>query len=166
MRMESKRDTTGPEDERAVSPVIGVILMVAITVILAAVIAGILLDFGNILEDSPPTTGADVSVNSDWTGSGDDMVYIIHSSGDTLDPDTLQIKIRDTDGQELDSGTIANDGSHTLISLSDTNFGPGATITIEDDGGTGSWSSGDEINIQLIHDPSGATIIDTTVTLP
>ncbi|QCC59433.1 type IV pilin N-terminal domain-containing protein [Natrinema thermotolerans] len=36
----------GPESERAVSPVIGVILMVAITVILAAVIAAFVLDLG------------------------------------------------------------------------------------------------------------------------
>ncbi|MGB9961680.1 archaellin/type IV pilin N-terminal domain-containing protein [Halobacterium sp. MBLA0001] len=34
-------------DERAVSPVIGVILMVAITVILAAVIATAVLGFGD-----------------------------------------------------------------------------------------------------------------------
>jgi len=37
----------GDEDERAVSPVIGVILMVAITVILAAVIAAFVLDIGS-----------------------------------------------------------------------------------------------------------------------
>lgn len=36
----------GTDDERAVSPVIGVILMVAITVILAAVIAAFVLDLG------------------------------------------------------------------------------------------------------------------------
>jgi len=36
----------GTDDERAVSPVIGVILMVAITVILAAVIAAFVLDMG------------------------------------------------------------------------------------------------------------------------
>ncbi|WP_435551755.1 type IV pilin [Natrinema sp. CGMCC1.2065] len=36
----------GSDDQRAVSPVIGVILMVAITVILAAVIAAFVLDMG------------------------------------------------------------------------------------------------------------------------
>ena len=40
------RKLLGDEDERAVSPVIGVILMVAITVILAAVIAAFVLDLG------------------------------------------------------------------------------------------------------------------------
>ncbi|WP_394350872.1 type IV pilin [Halobacterium sp. CBA1126] len=37
-----------PDDERGVSPVIGVILMVAITVILAAVIASFVLGFGGL----------------------------------------------------------------------------------------------------------------------
>ena len=37
----------GTEEERAVSPVIGVILMVAITVILAAVIAAFVMDMGS-----------------------------------------------------------------------------------------------------------------------
>ena len=44
--MNIKSKLFGDEDERAVSPVIGVILMVAITVILAAVIAAFVLDLG------------------------------------------------------------------------------------------------------------------------
>ncbi|WP_207592133.1 type IV pilin [Halomontanus rarus] len=44
--MSLKSKLVGSEDERAVSPVIGVILMVAITVILAAVIAAFVLDLG------------------------------------------------------------------------------------------------------------------------
>ncbi len=42
-----RKKLIGNEDERAVSPVIGVILMVAITVILAAVIAAFVLDLGD-----------------------------------------------------------------------------------------------------------------------
>jgi len=41
-------------DDRAVSPVIGVILMVAITVILAAVIGTFVLGLGDQLGDSAP----------------------------------------------------------------------------------------------------------------
>ncbi|PCR88707.1 type IV pilin [Natrinema ejinorense] len=44
--MDVKSKLVGDEEERAVSPVIGVILMVAITVILAAVIAAFVLDLG------------------------------------------------------------------------------------------------------------------------
>ena len=43
----------GNDEERAVSPVIGVILMVAITVILAAVIAAFVLDLGQSQSASP-----------------------------------------------------------------------------------------------------------------
>ena len=50
----------GNEEERAVSPVIGVILMVAITVILAAVIAAFVMDMGSN-QSSPAQAGLDVS---------------------------------------------------------------------------------------------------------
>jgi len=50
----------GDEEERAVSPVIGVILMVAITVILAAVIAAFVLELGQ-------STGANASAGLDFT---------------------------------------------------------------------------------------------------
>jgi len=52
----------GSDDERAVSPVIGVILMVAITVILAAVIAAFVLDMGQG-QESPVNAAVDVDVD-------------------------------------------------------------------------------------------------------
>ena len=71
------RKLIGPEDERAVSPVIGVILMVAITVILAAVIAAFVLDIGP--GDSTITAAADVS------DDGDDITVEITSGGGDID---------------------------------------------------------------------------------
>ncbi|WP_232687192.1 type IV pilin [Halobacterium zhouii] len=50
------------DDERGVSPVIGVILMVAITVILAAVIASFVLGFGNSVSSN---ANAGVDINTD-----------------------------------------------------------------------------------------------------
>ncbi|WP_089649796.1 type IV pilin [Halobacterium hubeiense] len=55
-------------DERGVSPVIGVILMVAITVILAAVIASFVLGFGDSVNETVQA-GADVSQNDDGTAT-------------------------------------------------------------------------------------------------
>ncbi|WP_254861736.1 type IV pilin [Halovivax gelatinilyticus] len=55
----------GSDEERAVSPVIGVILMVAITVILAAVIAVFVMDIGD--DQSSPINA---HVNADQTGDG------------------------------------------------------------------------------------------------
>ncbi|CQH60724.1 DUF1628 domain protein [Halobacterium hubeiense] len=55
-------------DERGVSPVIGVILMVAITVILAAVIASFVLGFGDSVSENVQA-GADVSQTNDGNAS-------------------------------------------------------------------------------------------------
>ncbi|WP_049928675.1 type IV pilin [Halopiger goleimassiliensis] len=57
------RKLVGSDDERAVSPVIGVILMVAITVILAAVIAAFVLDMG----PSEPEPTAAISIDDEGT---------------------------------------------------------------------------------------------------
>ncbi|WP_084158288.1 type IV pilin [Natrinema thermotolerans] len=65
--------------ERAVSPVIGVILMVAITVILAAVIAAFVLDLGQGQEANPQAglsvdeSAGEVTVNN--LGSNTQGVY-------------------------------------------------------------------------------------------
>ena len=66
------------DDERAVSPVIGVILMVAITVILAAVIAAFVLDIGP--GDATVTAAADIS-----SASGDRIDVSITSGGGDID---------------------------------------------------------------------------------
>ncbi len=52
------------DDDRGVSPVIGAILMVAITVILAAVIGAFVLDLGSQLGSTGPQTQLAVSDNS------------------------------------------------------------------------------------------------------
>jgi len=81
-------------DDDAVSPVIGVILMVAITVILAAVIASFVLGLG----DSTTTTpNASFNFNYDNVSSGSDNITISHQSGDTLNGDQVSLSI---DGAE------------------------------------------------------------------
>ena len=57
----------GTEEERAVSPVIGVILMVAITVILAAVIAAFVMDMGSN-QSAPAQAGVDITENQGGDG--------------------------------------------------------------------------------------------------
>ncbi|MEF8783676.1 MAG: type IV pilin N-terminal domain-containing protein [Haloarculaceae archaeon] len=65
-------------DEDAVSPVIGVILMVAITVILAAVIASFVLGLGDSTTVSPQASFA-----SDYDAT-EGNVTITHDSGDAI----------------------------------------------------------------------------------
>jgi len=83
MNMETKQIETEEPTDRAVSPVIGVILMVAITVILAAVIAAFVLDIGpsdtdplaSISVDGEGTSDISVTLESISQGDGIAVVY-------------------------------------------------------------------------------------------
>jgi flagellin-like protein len=75
-------------DDDAVSPVIGVILMVAITVILAAVIASFVLGLGD--QNNPaPTTSFDFDY--DGTSSAESLT-ISHEDGDELEQSNVFIR--------------------------------------------------------------------------
>ncbi|MFB6089628.1 MAG: type IV pilin [Halobellus sp.] len=71
-------------EDRAVSPVIGVILMVAITVILAAVIGTFVLNLGQGLQQTAPQASFGFDYN-------DTAVDVTHESGDTIDADRLNV---------------------------------------------------------------------------
>ncbi|WP_226480222.1 type IV pilin [Natrinema amylolyticum] len=57
--------STSYRQDRGVSPVIGVILIVAITVILAAIIAGFVMDLGNSIGEDEARAGVAVDVHHD-----------------------------------------------------------------------------------------------------
>ena len=73
-------------DDSAVSPVIGVILMVAITVILAAVIGSFVLNLGGSLNDSAPQA----SFGFEYNASGSN-VTVTHQSGDSIEAARLNV---------------------------------------------------------------------------
>jgi len=85
-------------DDDAVSPVIGVILMVAITVILAAVIATFVLGLGEQINDSAPNASFTFDYDDD-TSSGDitisttvsGVLTVTHSGGPNIDASQLSI---------------------------------------------------------------------------
>ncbi|MDS0253147.1 type IV pilin [Haloarcula argentinensis] len=93
-------------DDSAVSPVVGVILMVAITVLLAATAATFFLDFGsgNLGQSAPQ---AAFSFNYD--SEGPDTLTIEHRSGDSIQAGNLYITV---------SGASGANGQHDLSSLS------------------------------------------------
>jgi len=87
-------------DDDAVSPVIGVILMVAITVILAAVIATFVLGLGDSLRNTAPQA----SFSFDFTSTD---VTVTHDGGDTIDASTDTLEVVDSSG----SGSTAFSGT-------------------------------------------------------
>jgi flagellin-like protein len=87
--------------EDAVSPVIGVILMVAITVILAAVIAAFV--FGMV-----PKMGTNYNVAATAAQSGPDMIFITYNGGaDAVDVATLNYYILASGSTTPATGTLA-----------------------------------------------------------
>jgi len=87
-------------DESAVSPVIGVILMVAITVILAAVIGTFVLGLGNQLQSSSPSASFSFSYDS-----SEGNLTITHNGGDGVAADQLFVVGSNDDGSwnDIDS---------------------------------------------------------------
>jgi len=88
------------QDDNAVSPVIGVILMVAITVILAAVIATFVLGLGEQISETSPNTSfsfdyeASASGPDDWSqgSSGSNaVVTITHAGGPNINAEQLAV---------------------------------------------------------------------------
>jgi len=110
----------GTDDERAVSPVIGVILMVAITVILAAVIAAFVLDMGDP-GSKTLTAQADIegdgstSITVSLTGGGEDVdgIAFVDNSGSIVTKDT-GVSSTGASGTYTVSGDLSADTDYTI----------------------------------------------------
>jgi flagellin-like protein len=102
-------------DDDAVSPVIGVILMVAITVILAAVIGTFVLGLGDQVQQTAPTAQFSFDYTED---ASNDELEITHDGGDGIAP--AQIAFAGDLGSDYNSGddwnTVANDGAGSPVS--------------------------------------------------
>jgi flagellin-like protein len=111
------------ENEDAVSPVIGVILMVAITVILAAVIAAFVFGMTGSVE-STKTIAVTAAQN------GDNVTLTYHGGGDAATLQYLSITVNGgaANYTVTETGGIAT--THTAGSSSKLNVG--AVITIPD----------------------------------
>jgi flagellin-like protein len=114
-------------EDRAVSPVIGVILMVAITVILAAVIGTFVLGLGDQVSESAPQA----SFSFDFNDS--DGVNITHEGGETLEAGNINVSgDDDASGGSSNVNTVSD--FPDPISAGDTGqfsgVDPGETIRV------------------------------------
>ncbi|MFC7228006.1 type IV pilin N-terminal domain-containing protein [Salinirubellus salinus] len=107
-------------EEDAVSPVIGVILMVAITVILAAVIGTFVLGLGDQVQNNAPQATFSFDYSEQSSGSSFD-VDATHDGGDTFNEEnTQELQLTDGDGP----------GSETTFSLGGGGVSAGDTATL------------------------------------
>lgn len=150
--------------------------MVAVTVILAAVIAAAVMGMGDGIGNTAPTTNTDVSTNSDWdpsnpgTSNTHPAVYVSHSSGDSIEFENLRLVVRDEDGASLatldydESSDSFTSNGDTEIDVSNLDlFDAGATLSIESDESGGDLAGEDTLNVQVVHTKSDTTVTDSTV---
>ena len=131
-------------DDRAVSPVIGVILMVAITVILAAVIGTFVLGLGDSLGDNQPTAQLNAELNS--TGG----VTVGHNGGDSLESDSFRF-ILNANGSSVQSDVYGE-----RFSVGDEVSGNAA------EGDDTTVSPGDDVRLRIVHESSDSVLLDRT----
>jgi flagellin-like protein len=132
------------DDDDAVSPVIGVILMVAITVILAAVIGAFVLNLGGGQESPPQTQWGWSDTNVSGTSSADE-VALAHDGGDRVD----------NPGQITLSNSSNDITLDTLFGTDTISAGAEATVSV---------NSGETGTFELIwesSDGSQSNVIDT-----
>jgi len=149
MRIKNLFDET--DDSRAVSPVIGVILMVAITVILAAVIGTFVLGLGDNI-DSAPQASFDFEAGE---SGGNNVTNVTHRGGDNVPVDSLEIRV---DGTEASSDTggfgfedsNAGQGDQDLsAAVSGDSLNAGETLTIAPTDGAASseFKGGEQVDV-------------------
>jgi len=155
------------KSEEAVSPVIGVILMVAITVILAAVIAAFVFNMGGGAEKAP--TASITAANNPDTPTYD--LKINHKGGDTLKGGDWKLSIVTADGSAPEFVNSASGSDLSVgMQISVTNVTTGCAIgtciltnTTSNSTTTALLATGTKYDIKLVHIPSSAMLIDTVV---
>lgn len=169
------------ENNRAVSPVIGVILMVAITVILAAVIGTFVLGLGDSLEQTPQAqldAEGGAAGNEVAGSSTEEIIGINHNGGDKIPADEIKIRLQVPGGTSWTtlwdgSSSTTNDVSYTDgdgdsvavgFNSNPSDLSVGNSLSVPGDAAstnpvtvTGEW------DIQIVHIESDSILLDTTV---
>lgn len=136
------------KNRKAVSPVIGVILMVAITVVLAGIIAMFVFDIGKA-----PTETPDLYFTGIHADDSDDLVYFTAVGTASIPPSELiaNTEIENTFDTDADIVIEADGGIEDSIDAGDV-------ISV-----VASCEVGGTVRVILVHTPTGTILSDTTV---
>jgi len=141
-------------DDDAVSPVIGVILMVAITVILAAVIASFVLGLGDQAQETTPQA----SFNFDYSaadGTDDGTVQVTHDGGDSIGPARLSL-VGSENIEASASSTGNGDDTLELDAAGDDGYGlsddvsAGTSVTVYEPGSTTGTTEFNDLTLRVV----------------
>lgn len=168
------------DSSRAVSPVIGVVLMVAVTVVLAAIIGMFVMDFGSVLgqrSPHPSLTVVDAPSNfHDADNQAQALIEITHRGGDHLRVDETTLLIRETASNDLilefeqreitqrfSSGAWNVTIGGTPIDSIEL-IEPGDTVVVTHNDSVGAAIQDEtEYDVMVIDTPSGQPLLDARV---
>jgi flagellin-like protein len=169
------------EKSRAVSPVIGTILLVAVVVILASVLSVFVFDVGQQLRSPGPTVSqSSGELVRNVPGGDDQTIRLTHEAGDSVTVSDIEIVVDATDAcdarvrlVDLPTSRIRNENYEGDDIIDNRAVGIGGAIDTSEDG---VWSSGDEIRfrlassecnlasgdeviVRIVHTPSNSVIV-------
>jgi flagellin-like protein len=126
-------------EDRAVSPVIGVILMVAITVILAAVIGTFVLGLGDQVSQSAPQAQFTFEFSD---SASNETITVTHDGGDAVEADQLSINVAGT--EVWTNSTVSGWSEVTDNWNGEVSAGDGLELESDSDGAA---TSGDAVRV-------------------
>jgi flagellin-like protein len=178
------------DSDRAVSPVISTILLVAIAVILAATISTFALGFAEQTGESAPVVGQSTAeLRAFESGSDEQILETAHVAGDTLTVADLEIVVDADDacgktgrivnlplksGNNIDANNV--EGADIFDGRSVTRWGSTPHILLESEWASGEAfafrikkgacriDGGDTVELLVVHEPSESIVIEKTLT--
>lgn len=151
-------------EDRGVSPVIGVILMVAITVILAAVIGAFVLGIGPDNEPAPQGTYSLADGDEDDFSSGEAGFELSHGGGDAIDFEDINVVVDGDETFTYDNSGPSGPNSDYGADGEGLSAGERAALkfTQGNDLSDGELQDG-TFDIAIIHEPTDSQIASGTV---
>lgn len=90
--MQQRDGWDGSTGTRGVSHVVGVVVLLAVTILLIAVVATYVTGFGDTLREPAPSFASTTSVDDRWDPNGQ-YLNVTHESGATIDTDDVRLDV-------------------------------------------------------------------------
>ncbi|SNZ03999.1 flagellin N-terminal-like domain-containing protein [Natronoarchaeum philippinense] len=176
---------------RASAPVVGAVLLIAVTVTAAGLVA--FVAFEEVEEPPPPTpqnaevTGALVEPADSPQACGGDSIRLVHQGGNAVELSRTYILVRPldgpasearienlpTDGTTFEDEQIAYDpdnliNDNCVRGVAAENRGQwtaGTRIQFDLNSGAGTLDAGDRIEVVVVHEPSGGVVAEVQLTM-
>ena len=183
----------GDAVSRGVTSVVSTVLLVAVTVVVAATLSVFVLDVGDSVEQSAPVVSqSSGELRADVPGSDDQTVALTHVAGDSLrvanlelavdartacgkagrlvnlpapdgDPQPTSQYVRGDDVFDNSANSVGGPIGQDGVTV-DGRWSAGQTATFRIANGECSLSPGDRITVRVVHTPSNAILIEQELT--